>query len=330
MKQGKVPESVLKRSILKLIKQNREDVYAGPGIGEDSGILKLMESDLCACSVAPVIGEMEEAGFRAVHTAVNNLAATGVVPLAVMPSILLPEDRKEDQLKGLIRDMKAVCDELSISILGGHTESTAAVSRPIVTMTGIGAVSGEAYMTGHALPDQDIVMTKYAAMEGTALIAREREAELTAHYSRDFIARAKDMLRDISILKEAELAGTFGISSMHDVHTGGIYGALWELASAADIGVRVILEKIPIRQETVEICEFYDLNPYKLLSGGSLLIAAEKGYELADFLQTAGIPACVIGKTTKEQKKLMVREGEEGFLEPPKSDEIHRWRQMHS
>ncbi|MDO4942475.1 MAG: AIR synthase family protein [Lachnospiraceae bacterium] len=324
MKQGKVPESVLTRSILKLIKQNREEVLEGPGIGEDCGILRSLGQDLCACNVAPVTGHIEEAGFRAVHAVVNNLAATGAAPLAVLPSILLPEDVKEKQLKRLIRDIQMVCDELSISILGGHTESTSVISRPIITMTGIGTIAGKAYVTKGAKPDQDIVMTKYAAMEGTALIAREKESELETHYSRDFISQAKDMLYDISVLKDAETAVKFGISSMHDARKGGIYGALWEFTSAAGIGMKVILENIPVRQETVEICEFYDLNPYKLLSGGSLLITADKGYELAEVFKAAGVPACVIGKTTKEQKKIIIREGEEGFLEPPKSDEIYR------
>jgi hydrogenase maturation factor len=179
-------------------------------------------------------------------------------------------------------------------------------------------------MTGNAKPDQDIVMTKYAAMEGTALISKKKEDELKERYSSDFIQSAKKLIDDISIVKEAKIARTFGASAMHDVRKGGIYGALWELTSAAEIGMEVCLEEVPVRQETVEVCEFYDLNPYKLISGGSLLIVTKNGHELVRKLKGVGIPAAVIGKTTKEQSKKIVREGEAGFLEPPKSDEIYQ------
>lgn len=324
MKQGKVPESVLKRSILKLIKQNKGMVVEGPGIGGDSGVLDLPPHQLCTCTVNPVIGDIEDIGSRAVHTAVNNLAASGADPVAVLPSIMIPLDVGEQQLKQMIRDMQRACNDYSIAILGGHTENTAAVSKPIVTMTGIGIAPEHLYLAKYARPGQDLVMTKYGAMEGTALIARAKEEELLTHYSSDFISQAKEMIRGISVFQEAKIAAEFGISAMHDARKGGIYGALWELTSAAGIGMRVVLEKIPIRQETVEICEFYDLNPYRLFSGGSLLITADKGYELAEVFKAAGVPASVIGKTTKDQKKIIVREDEEGFLEPPKSDEIYK------
>lgn len=323
MKPGKISESVLKRSILKQLKLNREKVLVGPEKGQDFAAIKMQE-EVCVFSMDPVIGSPEEVGIRAVHVAVNNLVVAGAEPLGILNTILLPEEYKEKHLKQLMKDINQVCQNLNIQILGGHTETTRAVNQAVVTVTGVGRMTKLPVMTSNAKPEQDIVMVKYAAMEGTALIAREKEAQLRTRYSQNFIQNAKDLLNEISILEEASIARDYGVSAMHDARNGGIYGALWELASAADVGILVDLDKIPVRQETVEICEFYDLNPYKLLSGGSLLIVSARGYDLAEMLKAAGLPAVVIGKTTKEQNKKIIREGEAGFLEPPKSDDLYK------
>lgn len=323
MKPGKIPESVLKRSVLKQLKLNREEVLVGPEQGHDFAAIKIPQ-EVCVFSMDPVIGSPEDAGIRAVHAAVNNLVIAGAKPIGILNTILLPEDYKEKHLKQLMRDINEVCQKLNIHILGGHTETTRAVNQAVVTVTGVGKMTGSLLSVSSTKPEQDIVMVKYAAMEGTAIIAREKESELRTRYSQDFIQNAKDLLDEMSVLKEALIAKDYEVSAMHDVRNGGVYGALWELASAADVGILVDLDKILVRQETVEICEFYDLNPYKLLSGGSLLIVAARGHDLAEMLKAAGLPAVVIGKTTKEQNKKIIREGETGFLEPPKSDDLYK------
>lgn len=323
MKPGKIPESVLKRSVLKQLKLNREEVLVGPEKGHDFAAIKMQE-EICVFSMDPVIGSTEDAGIRAVHAAINNLVVAGAEPIGILNTILLPEEYKEKHLKQLMREISQVCQNLNIHILGGHTETTRAVNQVVVTVTAVGKMLESPLSIRHAKPEQDIIMVKYAAMEGTAIIAREKESELRTRYSRDFIQNAKDLLDEMSVLKEALIAKNYGVSAMHDVRNGGVYGALWELASAADIGILVNLDMIPVRQETVEICEFYDLNPYKLLSGGSLLIVAARGHDLAERLKAAGLPAVVIGKTTKEQNKKIIREGEAGFLEPPKSDDLYK------
>ena len=111
---------------------------------------------------------------------------------------------------------------------------------------------------------------------------------------------------------------------MHDVTEGGIFGALWEMAEASGVGLEIDLKKIPIRQETIEICEFFDLNPYKLISSGSMLMASEKGYDLARELEKEGIKATVIGKFTSSNDRVVVNDGEISYLEPPKTDELYK------
>lgn len=327
VKVGKMPESVLRRSVWKELKKDHDKVIKGPEVGEDSAVLAPFyeEGTCCAITSDPVIGVPEEVGRRAVHVAVNNLAATGVDPVGITSVILLPLEAKEKHLKMLMHDISKTCDALGIAVLGGHSESTSAVNQVVVTITAIGTSSKERLkFTSQAKEDEDIIMIGYAGMEGTGLIAREKKEQLMERYSEDFIEQGEQLLEEISILKAAELAEQYPISAMHDVRKGGIYGALWELTSAAKVGMRIQLDDIPVKQETVEICEFFDLNPYKLLSGGSLLVTAVRGHELAQQLREAGIAATVIGSTTKDQSRIIVREGEEGYLEPPKSDEIYR------
>ena len=128
----------------------------------------------------------------------------------------------------------------------------------------------------------------------------------------------------MSIIPEAAVATKSGVSAMHDMSEGGVFGALWELAESAGVGLEIDLKKIPIRQETIEICEFFDLNPYKLLSGGSLLIATEDGNGLVMELEKADIPAVIIGKATDTNDRVLINEDERRFLETTQTDELYQ------
>lgn len=324
MKIGKIPESVLKRSVLKQLKKGRKEVLQGPAPGEDCAALCLDE-EIVVLSSNPVTERAGGTGIQAVHTAVNNLLAGGAQPVGILVNIFLPEQAKEKELKALMHEVQQTCDELGISVLGGHTQTTEAVNRIIISVTSVGkAQQRQMIKTGGAKPLQDIVMTKYAALEGTGMIAQRKEQELLTRYNKDFILSAQDLTKDRSVWKEAMIAREYDVSAMHDIREGGIYGGLWELAAASQVGLKVDLDAILMRQETVEVCEFFDLNPYKLNAGGSMLIVTPNGRDLVRALQEAEIPAAIIGKTTKEESRIIIREGEEGFLEPPKSDELYK------
>lgn len=170
----------------------------------------------------------------------------------------------------------------------------------------------------------DIIVTKWIGIEGTAILAKEKEAALREHYSQPFIDKAKELDRYISVLSEAATAVKSGVAAMHDVTEGGIFGALWEIAEASGVGLEIDLKKIPLKQETVEICEFFGINPYELISSGSMLMAAEDGNGLVMELEKAGIPAVVIGKATDSNDRVLLNEEERRFLEPPKTDELYK------
>ena len=126
------------------------------------------------------------------------------------------------------------------------------------------------------------------------------------------------------MLSEAAVAVRSGVSAMHDVTEGGIFGALWEMAEASGVGLEIDLKKIPVRQETIEICEFFGINPYELISSGVMLMAAKDGNRLVMELAKENISACVIGKATEGNDRVLLNDGERRFLEPPKSDELYK------
>lgn len=325
MKIGKIPETVLKRSVLKRIKHRRDEVLVGPAIGEDCSVIGIKEDEVIAISTDPITGTAQDIGTLAVHITANDLASNGAEVIGIMLSVLLPEGTAESELKGMMQDIEEVCDKLHIEVLGGHTEVTKAVNQPIVTVTGIGKIKkSDIIKTSGAKPGQEIVMTKWAGLEGTAILAKAKEQELISKYSKSFIEEAKKMIDYISVVPDSRIAMEVGVTSMHDVTEGGVFGALWEIGVASGVGLEVDLQKIQLRQETVEICEFFDLNPYMLISSGCMLIVTNNANLLVDRFREKGIVACVIGRITAGNDRIIVNGEEQRYLEPPKTDELYK------
>ena len=325
MKIGKIPENVLKRSVLRQFHTKRNEVLLGAGVGEDCAGIVLGEDEAFVVSTDPITGASKNMGELAVIVTVNDLASAGAEPLGIMLTILLPEQSEEKELKVMVQQVEAECEKFHIQVLGGHTEVTDAVTRPIFSVTGIGKAKKDRLVsTAGARPGMDIIATKWVGIEGTVILAREREKELLERYSATFIDRAKDLDAYICVLSEAAVAARSGVSAMPDVTEGGIFGALWEMAEASGVGLEIDLKKIPIRQETIEICEFFGLNPYELISSGCMLMAASDGNHLVRELEKEGIPAVVIGKATEGNNRILLNEEETRFLEPPKTDELYK------
>ena len=242
-----------------------------------------------------------------------------------MLTVLLPEYIEEADIREMMGQVEEACSKFHIQVMGGHTEVTRAVNQPVISVTGVGKVREDQLVsTAGAKAGQDILVTKWIGIEGTSIIAKEKEEELRTRFSKSFVDTAKGFDEYISVLPEAALAVKSGVSAMHDVTEGGIYGALWELAEASGIGLEIDLKAIPIRQETVEICEYFGLNPYYLISSGCMLMASDRGHDLVRELKKAGIPAAVIGKATDGNARRICNGEEESFLERPKTDELYK------
>ena len=287
--------------------------------------LPLAPDEMFVMSTDPITGTIHEIGKLAIRITTNDLASAGAEPIGVMLTILLPEHTEESLLKQLMQELEEAAAAVSVQIMGGHTEITRVVNQPLVTVCGVGKVKKNGLIsTGGAKPGMDIIATKWIGLEGTAIIAHEKEEELCTHFSRHFVEQAQALDRYLSVMPEAATAVKSGVGAMHDVTEGGIFGALWEMAEASGVGLEIDLKKIPLRQETVEVCEFFHINPYELISSGCMLMAAADGNELIRRLKENGIEATVIGKATAGNDRVLMNEDEHRFLEPPKTDELYK------
>ncbi len=325
LKIGKVPESVLKRSIIRQIKTRREEILLGAGVGEDCAAIELADDEVFVTSTDPITGTSHDIGALSVHVTANDIASSGAEVIGIMLSVLLPEGTEEDELKTIMHQVEEACAQLNIQTVGGHTEVTSVVNQIVITATGIGKVRKDKLVrTSGARPGDDVVVTKWIGLEGTSIIAKEKEKELLQRFAPSFVEEAKGFSRYLSVVPDAAIATSVGVSAMHDVTEGGIFGALWEIAEAGGCGLEIDLLDIPVRQETVEICEQFGLNPYGLISSGSMLICAPNGLDIVRQLKKAGINAAVIGKVTEGNDRVILNGDEKRFLEPPRSDELYK------
>lgn len=332
MKVGKISESVLKRSVLKQIKCINDDMKNGAGVGSDCAIFAVKSGCIASAVATFFLQEAKDIRYP-IYKAANNVACGGSVPKSMLLTLALPADAEEKELAEIIKAAVGAAEELQIQIAGGHTSCTDSVKKTYVTVTVNGelpadnAASAAGAVVANrterkAAPGEDIVISKWVGLEGTALLAKRHEAELAGRYPLHMIEEAAGFEKYLSIIPEAATAEKSNVSTMHDVSTGGIFAALWELAESAGVGLNIDLKKIPIRQETVEVCEFFGISPYELLSGGSLLMTTGNGEDLVQALSKQGIPAAVIGKITGDNDRVVTNDDEKRFLERPKTDEI--------
>lgn len=296
-------------------------VKNGAGVGSDCAIFACGNA-LGVQAAAVFLLQRPADIYFPFYKAANNVACSGAVPGMALLTLTLPETTEERELQEIMREADAAAKKLGLQLAGGHTGVLAELSAPIASVTVTGILEGTAPRPTGAGPGQDIVMTKWVGLEGTALLAERYKDRLRERYPLHMIEEAAAFKQQLSVIPEAATAVKSNVSAMHDVSTGGIFAALWELAESAGVGLAVDLKKIPIKQETVEVCEFFSLSPYELLSGGCLLMTTDSGERLVQALEEVHIPAAIIGRTTDGNDRVVINEEESRFLERPKTDEI--------
>ncbi len=341
MKPGKISEPILKRSVIKTIKYKTDEISAKAAPGNDA-VIADSKGIAAAVSTAGLYMSEENLFFDckcAIFNGMNNISAKGGKPFAVLMNIILPAGKLESDLRALMGSISKLCLKLNLQIAGGSTEVSAVVKNTIVSFTILGhpAIAEESpeseglknkflYTEPGIVcrPGMDIVLTKHIGIMGTAMLVYEKKEELLTKFPKSYLEKALEAEEEMSICSEAAVAGSSGAVVMHDVSRGGIFAALWELAEITGRGVEAVIADMPVRQETIELCEFYGLNPYKLISGGSLLLACSHGSEITDRLRRRGISAAIIGKLTENNDKVVIQNGEKRYLDPPKGDEIYK------
>lgn len=323
MRIGKVKESILKRSVLRQLHNHSEE--GSPASGEDAGVFfmpEFSEDAGVALSVNPIEG-WTFAAKRAVYGAINSMLAAGAKIKAISLSVLMPQDTEEKQLKSLMKEIDALCTQEDILVLSGHTAVSPFVSTLILSVTAMG-IQKKKEEARAEYTDLDLVIAGTIGREGAAMIATEHANRLEERYAPSYIETAKHLFDDGSMSAVSDILQEREVISIHDVREGGIFAALWEMAAAKNVGLSVDLKNIPIRQHTIEVCEYFNLNPYMLRSGGTLLLACANGARLVEQFQKAGIESAVIGQTTSGNDRLIHYDEEARFLEPPKMDEYYK------
>ncbi len=317
---GKLPMDLLQR----LFDPPPDDprVVLGPGVGLDCAVIDSGDRYLVAKS-DPITFAAEEIGWYAVHVCANDIATTGALPLWFLATLLLPEERSTpDLVASIFAQVRRACAEVGSELVGGHTEVTYALQRPLLCGTMLGEVAKDELLTpkGAQLGDR-VLLTKGIPLEGTALIAREKGPALAEIVSRETLERAAALLYrpGISVLPDARAALRGGrVTAMHDPTEGGLAGGLWELADASGLGIEFDLARVPVLAEGQEICAALGLNPLATLASGALLLTAAPGEVpgIQAALNAAGIASADIGRMT-------AAEGVIGLARPAR-DEVAR------
>ena len=318
MRIGKLTNEQLKSIVLSKLKI-KPDVLIGAGVGEDCAAINFGGS-ACVLSTDPITGTGQNAGALAVHVSCNDIAASGTKPMALLVTLLVPPDKTPADVERVIAEIVETAASLDVDIVGGHTEVTDAVTRIVVSTTAIGKADPKKLVkSSGAQPGDALIMTGYAGMEGTLIIAAEQKNALAGVLSAGDIETAAGLLDRISVVKEGEAAGRLGATAMHDVTEGGIYGAAAELCEASGTGCEIDPDKIPVLDVTRKICAHFDISPFELIGSGSLLIAAADPDGMISALEQVGTHATVIGRIT-QRDLYVIRDGKREPMPQPDGD----------
>ncbi len=309
-----------------------ERLITGPGVGEDVAVID-MGSTYMVVKTDPITFATDQIGWYAVHVNANDVATSGATPLWMLNTLLLPEGRTTRELvEEIFAQLRGAADALGIHLVGGHTEVTHGLDRPIVVGVLIGEVPKERLLTtASAKVGDSVVLVKGIPIEAVSVIAYEKAEELRERgYDDAFIRRCQGFLHDpgISVLEAARIAADVaGVHAMHDPTEGGLATGLQELALAANTGLWLDADRIPILEEGAELCTAYGLDPLGSIASGALLVTvSDDGVDdLLTRYRAAGIPAARIGRLTRrEDGTRMVRGGVERPLIRFGVDEITR------
>jgi hydrogenase expression/formation protein HypE len=326
---GKVPPGTLSRIVFRHTGAPNRRLLLGPALGEDAAIVRT-QGKLLILTTDPITGAQENAGWLSVHVNANDIATRGAKPVWFLCCLLLPEHSGTGVLEQIMGQVDEAAREVSVTVAGGHSEITPGLHRPIIVGSMIGEItSGKYISTAGAKPGDKIVLTKTIGLEGTSILACDLGERLTHSLGDDVIQRAKTFSRRISVVNEAMIAvKTGGVHAMHDPTEGGIICGLWEIGEASRTGIVAEESRIAVAPETKSVCDALGLDPLRLLSSGSLLIAARpaNANRITKTLQRSGVAASIIGEITKPEKGrvFVKRDGTRVKLEPPARDELYR------
>ncbi|HEV2119571.1 MAG TPA: AIR synthase family protein [Candidatus Bathyarchaeia archaeon] len=325
---GKIPPETLLRAVYTNLGRRDKRVLVGPGIGRDSAAVK-QDGTILVFTADPITGTPSHIGQHSVEINANDIATTGARPKWYLCTILLPVGTREDSLREIAREIHETAKRLGITVVGGHTEATPGLDRPIISGFMVGETHGRVLSSEGGRPGDRILLTKTAGLEGTAILARDRATLLKKKGVPERLLKLARSYQDqISVVDEALLTAKLsGVHALHDPTEGGVLNGLWELAEASNLGVEVWGERIPVAPATQVICLTLGLDPLKLMSSGTLLLAVERSKRgtVQKALLNTSSRLTEVGKLTSRNKgRVLVKQGKRQALRAVSQDELYK------
>jgi len=341
MKNGKLSNEQLMDLVISRLPQLSANTLVGASIGADCAWLKVGDC-LMVTSSDPITAGGKNSGTLAIHVSCNDIAACGVRPSGILIVIIAPSDSSEKEISDIVDQASREAAKLGVDIVGGHTEISDAVNRFIVISTAFGIIGKDHPVpAGRARAGDKLVLTKTCGIEGSYILSHEHIEKLKGKMSGDLLEEARHYDSLISVVDEGEITGNLAKASgevnaegfklckadlMHDVTEGGVLGAAYEMAHFSDLGITVDERAIPMTDATREICSILNIDPYRLISSGSLLIATAEPDAVIEALNAKNIKATVIGEFTDKNEgyKSININGYVTKMEPPSADELYK------
>ncbi|PKK38924.1 Thiamine-monophosphate kinase [Clostridiaceae bacterium JG1575] len=325
METGKLNTQDLKTLLSNYTGAPRQEVLLAGRLGEDCSFIRLGETVLTV-TTDPVTAASTHQGTLAFHINMNDLATSGAEGLGVMVTLLLPPRTEKKVLEDIMGELHRLCVAHNIQILGGHTEVTDAVNRPLLSLTALGIVpAGEEIYTGGAKAGDALVVSKMLAIEGTLILLEEAKATAQAIFSPEDWAQLEGFSELLSVIPEGEVGKELSVHAMHDVTEGGIQGAVYELAQGSGLGCVIERRALPFAPASLKLIRALGLEESRTISSGAMLFATEDPQALLEALAARGIAGTIIGHLTAPTDCLMQEpSGERHPMAPPAKDEIYR------
>ncbi|MFP9191886.1 AIR synthase family protein [Natronosalvus vescus] len=289
---GKVHPDALIEHVFGRTGEADDTVLLGPAEGEDAAAIDWPGGTLVVSS-DPISLAAAEVGTLGVHIACNDVAASGADPRWLTTVLLLPTESDDATLETITRDLDAAARTIGATIVGGHSEYVDALERPLVSLTALGAAD-RVVPTGGAEPGDHVIMTKAAAIEGTAILAADFGDQLGIDEA--LRTRGEAFLEEISVVPDARAVRSFA-TAMHDPTEGGVITGLLELARASDVDLIVDRAAVTVREETATLCGAADVDPLAIFGSGALLATVPETDldDCLEALEAADIEAASIG-----------------------------------
>lgn len=330
MRNGRITQTAWQRAVRKRLKTERKEAVWRPSPWETCSAVRTEYDGLAGWADAVVSDDSADAGFYAVYRAAGDLAAKGIRAAAVSIRALFPEGTDEIRLAELAESIEQACSELNIQVTSFDGTVTKDVSRMVVFAgaAGWGTEKKEEEKTdsGREQNPGEIILCGYAGLEGMLRILALDPPELRERFVSDFLDRAAALKCEIIRPEKILNLSCRMRASVFQIGQGGIFASLWELAQTGNVGFEIPMSQIALKQETVEICEFYRLNPYLLTSCGSYLVLTGQGDEMLDRLAQDGVPAVRLGRALRQNAKVLISGEERRYLDRPAEDELQRWQ----